>query len=124
VHRELPLAELTRLIAGSAIVILPLQERDISIGQSVLLQAMAMAKPVVVTRVNGTVDYIEDMKTGVFVPPRDAESIRQAVRTLADDAGLRARIGSEARSRIEQAHLLTHYLQGVSNALAERFGGR
>ena len=47
--REMPLADLTRAIAGSAMVIVPLQDLQISIGQSVFLQAMAMKKPVVVT---------------------------------------------------------------------------
>lgn len=124
VHHELPLPELTALIAGSSLVILPLQERAISIGQSVLLQAMAMAKPVVVSRVNGTVDYIDDGETGMFVRPGDADALGDTVRVLASGAALRARLGNAARARVEQAHLLTHYLQGVSQALTERFGGR
>ena len=56
VLHDLPLAELLGLIGRSTVVIVPLEERAISIGQSVVLQAMAMAKPVIATRVNGTVD--------------------------------------------------------------------
>jgi glycosyltransferase involved in cell wall biosynthesis len=120
VHRELPLPDLTRLIAESSIVILPLQDREISTGQSVLLQAMAMGKAVVVTRASGTEDYIEHMRTGVFVPPRDAAALRDAVRLLAGDSRLRRRLGAAAREQVRRVHLLTHYLQGVSQVLEQR----
>jgi glycosyltransferase involved in cell wall biosynthesis len=117
IHHQLALADLTRLIARSSIVILPLQEQQISIGQSVLLQAMAMGKAVIVTGVNGTVDYVEHMKTGVLVPPGDSRAIREAVEQLAADPALRYRLGSAARAQIVRAHLLTHYLQQVSQTL-------
>lgn len=124
VHRELPLAELTRLIARASIVIVPLEERDISIGQSVVLQAMAMGKAVVVTRVNGIVDYVDDMKTGLLVPPRDATALRDAARQLARDPQLRRRLGAAAREQVLRQHLLTHYLQGVSRVLDQHFSER
>ena len=118
-HRELPPADLTRLIAGSGIVVLPLQDRQISIGQSVLLQAMAMEKAVVVTRVGATVDYIEDMKTGLLVPPGDPAALRAAVGLLMGDATLRRRLAAAAREQVTRAHLVSHYMQGVSRCLLE-----
>ncbi len=115
--RELPLLELTRLIAGSGIVVLPLEDRQISIGQSVLLQAMAMGKAVVATRVNGTIDYIEHMKTGLLVPPRDPAALRDAVRLLTGDSVLRRRLAAAALEQVKRAHLVSHYMQGVSHVL-------
>ena len=93
--REIPLTHLTRLIAASGIVVVPLEDRQISIGQSVLLQAMSMGKAVVVTRVSGTVDYVEHLKTGLLVPPGNAAALRDAVRLLASDPELRT--GSRRR---------------------------
>jgi glycosyltransferase involved in cell wall biosynthesis len=61
------------------------------------------------------------MKTGIFVPPRDPGALRDAIRLLACDPALRQRIGRAARAEVERAHLLTHYLQGVSRALATHF---
>jgi glycosyltransferase involved in cell wall biosynthesis len=121
VKREVPLAELTRLTAGSSIVVLPLQDRQISIGQTVLLQAMAMGKAVVVTRVNGTVDYVEHMKTGILVPPGDAGAIRDAVQLLAGDGALRRRIGAAALEQVRRSHLVSHYIEGMSDVLERRY---
>jgi glycosyltransferase involved in cell wall biosynthesis len=114
---ELPGRELVDLMSRSQMVVLPLEERQISIGQSVLLQAMALGKPVIVTRVNGTVDYVEHMKTGVLVPPRDPAAIRDAVRMLASDEGLRLTLGSAAREQMTREHLPAHYAAQVSAAL-------
>lgn len=117
VHRELPLAELTRIIAGSRIVVVPLEERRISIGQMVILQGMAMGKPVVVTKVNGTVDYIEHMDTGLLVPPRDPAALASSVELLQADAALRLRLSEAGRRRIRERHMMAHYITAVSRIM-------
>ena len=117
---DVPLKELTDLIARSMIVVLPLRERQISTGQSVLLEAMAMGKPVVATRVNGTVDYIEHMATGLLVPPNDPQAMRNALMLLAGDVELRHRLGNAARREVLRQYLPNHYAQGVSRALRGR----
>jgi glycosyltransferase involved in cell wall biosynthesis len=116
---DLPLAELVDLIARCKVVILPLENREISIGQSVLLEAMTMGKAVVVTKVNGTVDYVEHMKTGILVPPHDAGAIREAVNLLMTDAPLRRRLGDAARAHILEHNLPRHYAADVAAILAE-----
>ena len=115
-----PIGELIDLIARSMMVVLPLEERHISIGQSVLLEAMTMGKAIVVTRVNGTVDYIDHMKTGIFVAPRDPDAIRQAVELLASDSALRRRLGEAAQENIRQRFLPVHYAEGVTRVLQAR----
>jgi glycosyltransferase involved in cell wall biosynthesis len=120
---EVPVQELVDMMARSEIVVLPLEEREISIGQSVLMQAMALGKPVIVTRVNGTVDYVEHMRTGVLVPPRDAAAIRDAVRLLSSDQALRARLGASAREQMVRAHLPTHYAASVAELLHQKESG-
>jgi glycosyltransferase involved in cell wall biosynthesis len=64
-----------------------------------LLEAMAAGKPSVVTDI-GLV--VEDGKTGLVVPPRDPEAFAAAVRRLVGDAGLRKRLGREARRFVEE----------------------
>jgi glycosyltransferase involved in cell wall biosynthesis len=115
---DLPITELIDLIARSKVVILPLENREISIGQSVLLEAMTMGKAVVVTRVNGTVDYVEHMKTGILVPPHDAGAIRDAVSLLMNDVELRRRLGDAARAHVLEHHLPRHYAADVAAILA------
>lgn len=117
VRYDIPLTELIALMARASIVVLPLTEREISTGQSVLLEAMAMGKPVVVTRVNGTVDYVEHMRTGLLVPPGDPAALRAAINQLAADPALRRRLGAAGRAEVLRTHLPDHYAQGVARVL-------
>ena len=114
---DLPSSDLMKLMACAFAVVVPLEPRQISVGQSVVLQAMALGKPVIATRVNGTEDYIEHMKTGILVPPRDPHAIEEAVRLLMRDEPLRWQLGRAARERIKEAHLPIHYIHGVARAL-------
>src|SRR5579883_2962958 len=64
--------ELRELYARSRFVVVPLQPSDTDNGVTVILEAMAMGKPVICTRTRGQVDVIEEGVTGIFVPPGDA----------------------------------------------------
>lgn len=114
---DIPGAELAALISRSLAVVLPLENRRISIGQSVLLHAMSMGKPVIATKVAGTEDYVVHMKTGMLVAPHDPNAIRDAVAMLVNDADLRARLGRAALERVRQAYLPQHYADGVTRCL-------
>lgn len=120
VRYDVPGAELMDLLSKSMAVAVPLEPRDISIGQSVVLQAMSLGKPVIVTRVNGTEDYITDMVDGLFVPPHDPAAIRAAVDRLAGDPALRERLGRAARQRVTEMYLPKHYAQAVTELLRHR----
>jgi glycosyltransferase involved in cell wall biosynthesis len=78
------------------LVALPLLPTERATGQVVMLEAMALGKPVVTTSSPGTVDYIRDGENGVLVPPRDPEALRAAIDRLWHDAALRRRIGESA----------------------------
>lgn len=48
-------------------VIIPLKDIHISAGQLVILQSMALGKPIIVTRSDGVRDYVTDGETGIFI---------------------------------------------------------
>ncbi len=54
-----------------------------------LLQALAMGKPVVATRVGGIPEVIHPDETGLLVPPRDSGALALAMSRLARDGALR-----------------------------------
>lgn len=68
----------------------------------VLIEAMAMEKPVVSTNCDGVLDIMVQGETGLMVPPRDAKALAGALRQLLDDPSLRARMGPAARRRVTE----------------------
>lgn len=115
--RELPLADFNRMLGRCRVFILPLEEKDISTGQSVLLQAMALGKAVVATKTSGTVDYIEDGVDGLLVPPRDSGTLRNAIVGLMGNGEMIARLGANAKKSARGKYLPQHYLERVSALL-------
>jgi glycosyltransferase involved in cell wall biosynthesis len=63
-----------------------------------LLEAMAMARPVVATRVGGVPELVRDRVDGLLVAP-EAAAVANALRTLLSDAGMRERMGRAGRAR-------------------------
>ncbi|HVM38989.1 MAG TPA: glycosyltransferase [Sphingomicrobium sp.] len=68
----------------------------------VLLEAMAAARPVVATGVEGIPEIVVDGTTGLLVPPRDPEALAKAICALLQDGEARRAMGSAGRSRVEQ----------------------
>lgn len=69
---------------------------------TVILEAMAAARPVVSTRLAGIPESVIDGETGVLVPPRDTAALVNALERLLLDPKLRVRYGTAGRARIER----------------------
>jgi lipopolysaccharide/colanic/teichoic acid biosynthesis glycosyltransferase/glycosyltransferase involved in cell wall biosynthesis len=64
------------------------------------LEAAAMERPVVASRVTGCVDAVVDGETGTLVPPREPHALAEALAAYLKDPGLRRRHGTAARARV------------------------
>ncbi|HET6182567.1 MAG TPA: glycosyltransferase family 4 protein [Acetobacteraceae bacterium] len=64
-----------------------------------VIEAMMTGLPVVASRVGGIREQVADGTTGLLVPPRQPGPLAEALRRLASDPDLRARMGSAGRSR-------------------------
>ncbi|MBV8081973.1 MAG: glycosyltransferase [Candidatus Eremiobacteraeota bacterium] len=69
-----------------------------------VLEAMAAGLPVISTRTDGAIEFIEDGVTGTFVPFDDAAALAAAIGRYASDRELRLRQGAAARERIEREY--------------------
>ena len=87
------------LYASMDIVVLPSYREGLP---NVPLEAAAMNCPVVATRIPGCTDAIRDGITGKLVPPRDSNSLAQAIQEYLMDEPLRIRHGQAARKRVLQ----------------------
>jgi len=68
----------------------------------VTLEAMAMAKPIIATRIDGVIEQITDGENGILVPPKDHEALTESILRLIHDKELSERLGRLARKKVEQ----------------------
>jgi glycosyltransferase involved in cell wall biosynthesis len=66
-----------------------------------VIEAMAQEIPVIVSRVGGMPELVDDGQTGLIVPPGNSVALAQAIMTLYEDATIRKDMGIRARKRIE-----------------------
>ena len=66
----------------------------------VLMEALASELPVVTTSIAGIPELVEDGVNGLLVPPGRVDRLTDALRTLADDAGLRREMGRRGRVKV------------------------
>ncbi|GLX52315.1 GDP-mannose-dependent alpha-mannosyltransferase [Streptomyces hygroscopicus subsp. hygroscopicus] len=64
-------------------------------------EAMASGVPVVAPAAGGPLDLVDHGRTGLLVPPCDADAVRDAVRDLAEDPARRTAFGAAARTLVE-----------------------
>lgn len=89
------------LLGRSAALVLP----SLTEGTSrIVMEAMAMGKPVIGTDVQGINTLIEQNKTGLLVSVKDPRSIARAMDRLATDKTLSHSLGSAARDHILENH--------------------
>lgn len=68
-----------------------------------LLEAMALAKPMICTRVGGLAEVLQDRVTAILVPAGDAPALASAIRLLHQDHELRQSLGQAALT-VQQLH--------------------
>jgi glycosyltransferase involved in cell wall biosynthesis len=68
----------------------------------VLLEALAMGRPVIASRVNGVSELIEDHKTGLLVPPRDPQALGAAIREMLSDPTAALKMGAVGRAVVRE----------------------
>jgi glycosyltransferase involved in cell wall biosynthesis len=115
-------ADFQREIAAADFVVVPIKDKELSAGQMVLLQSMALGKPVIISRTPTTEEYGEHLKTLYFVEHGSVDALRNAIMVLAGDPQLRADIGAAARAHYERHHTVTAYANGVLSAVERLLG--
>jgi glycosyltransferase involved in cell wall biosynthesis len=111
-------ARLRDLYASATCVVIPTRSLEFDrgadcSGQTVLLDAMAMGRPAVVTERTTLADYVEDGTTALFVPPEEPEALAGAVASLLANRDLRDRLSVEGRAAVEKRFTTRAFAAGL-----------
>lgn len=88
-----------------------------------VIEGMAAGVPVVVSDVGTVRDMVTDGVEGLVFPPGNTSALAVHLATLADDAGLRARMGAAGRARAEREFRIEATARGYENLLTELVHG-
>jgi glycosyltransferase involved in cell wall biosynthesis len=104
--------DVARVLASFDVVALPSHTEGLS---NVLLEAMAMARPVVATAVGGNRDVLRDGASGRLVPAQDPSALAVALAGMIEDPeGARA-MGREARADVELRFSLARMVEAYES---------
>ncbi|MDP5228556.1 MULTISPECIES: glycosyltransferase family 4 protein [Arthrobacter] len=88
----------------AALDVFVVPRRDLEVTRSVTplkpVEAMAVARPVVASRLPALAEIVRDGVTGLLVEPDDARSLAEALRRLAGDQDLAERLGRAGRESV------------------------
>jgi len=101
------------LLKNCQFVVVPLQDLVKSTGQVVILEAMALGKPVIASETVGTKDYIKTNDTGILIPPGEPFLLRQAIVSLLDDEDLQKQIAQNAIEFVEKNCTFEIYVEKI-----------
>lgn len=105
---ELTHVDLRELYARASVVAVATRPNMHVSGMTVLLEAQATARPVVVSRTDGITDYVGDGITGRLVEPQDPGALADAILDVLSDPDQAAVVGAAGRQAIETRHTTSH----------------
>jgi glycosyltransferase involved in cell wall biosynthesis len=139
-------AQLRRLYARSAFVVVPLYDVDFQAGITTILEAMAMGKAVIVSHSLGQEDVVRDRRgvtrgqeprvvpagfgrlfgrrdgygpNGLYVEPGDPAAMRRAIAYLLENPAVAAELGTNGRQLASEVMSLDAYAERIGD-LARR----
>ncbi|PLZ04259.1 glycosyl transferase [Burkholderia sp. WAC0059] len=90
------------------LVVVPLRPNTHASGITVMLEAAALGKPMIVTRVGALEDYFDD-EAAFYVPPFDPQQLREAANTLAAAPSRAQRQAAAALDQLRARELTTQH---------------
>ena len=89
----------------------------------VLIEAMALGRPLIAPREGGPREIVVDGETGFLVAPRDPEAVAAAIVALVDDPARRQAMGRAGRERIDRVFDIRHHVRAIEGVFEEILHG-
>jgi glycosyltransferase involved in cell wall biosynthesis len=120
IETDIPLEQVRDRLGRARVVALAVRENSYSGGTTTLLQAMAMAKPVVASRTAAISEgyELEDDLNCRLVPPGDEPAFERALLELLADADAATALGIRARETVERSLTWERYTNALWSFLS------
>jgi glycosyltransferase involved in cell wall biosynthesis len=99
--------DISRIINILDIVVVPSLSEGFS---NTIIEAMAVAKPVIATSVGGNPEAVVDNVTGILVPPADSPALAKAILRVLNDPALEKSLGEKGFYRAQEKFSLKHMI--------------
>ena len=109
--------KLKNLVARAAFVVVPSEWYENC--SMVVLEAMALGKPVIGSRIGGIPEQIDEGKTGLLFEMGNVEELVEKMQVLASDSTLRTAMGRAARERLEKEYSFTQHCRQLTTFYEE-----
>ena len=106
-------ADIPRIMAASDMVVHSSSEPE-PFGR-VIVEAMAVGRPVIATAAGGVLDIIEDRVNGLLVPPKNSNLMAQAIQKLLQNQEQARLIGQRAQCRVRECFSPKQHVTAVEN---------
>ena len=118
---DISLVEVLEHIASARVIVLPVKPNSYSGATTVLLQAMAMAKPIIISAV-GAIARGYELEDGInckLIKPGDVDDLEQAILALLLDSKWRQTMGTAARQTAVEYHSWERYVKDLISLFEE-----
>jgi glycosyltransferase involved in cell wall biosynthesis len=85
----------------------------------VLLEAMAMGKPLIASRVGGIPDLVEDSVNGILTVAGDVQGLAKVIQQILGDKNLSDRMGQAGRNRVTEQFSAAMMVRNIENVYLE-----
>ena len=118
---RMPNSEVASLLSDLDIFAMPSRREEWGVAAA---EASASGLPVVATTVGGIPEIVVDGETGLLVPPEDPAALAKALERLIADPGLRSRLGTAGRHRIDDLYRWERCVDRMELAYRRALAGR
>lgn len=106
------------VFAALDILVLPSRQEAFGI---VLLEAMALGKPCIITKAGGAIEAVEESKAGLWVDPLDEKGLAQAMLRLWGEPGLSEDLGRFAKLWVRERFSMERCLKEYGKVYEDLF---
>jgi glycosyltransferase involved in cell wall biosynthesis len=110
-----------KLMAAADVVVFPALENHFA---RPAIEAAAMGRPVIASRLPTLEEIVDDGKSGLLVPPGDVAALAGAIRRVLEDRSLAEALGARGRAQAEERFDLRVQIETIMRTYDDVLGSR